>query len=82
MEISTDQSSSTPKIIAAIKAILVYCSCIAIAAGAIFYRAIKVLKPHFSRLLSAGGEHRYPTNGTTRASAGGRRFASDHRNTQ
>jgi immune inhibitor A len=40
METNTAQSSSTPKIIAAIVAILVCCSCIAIAvAGAFFYRA-------------------------------------------
>jgi immune inhibitor A len=40
MQIDTTPSSSTPKIIAAIVAILVCCSCIAIAAaGAIFYRA-------------------------------------------
>jgi immune inhibitor A len=40
METSTNPSSSTPKIIAAIVAILVCCSCIAIAAaGAIFFRA-------------------------------------------
>ena len=40
METSTNQSSSTPKIIAAIIAILVCCSCIAIAAaGAIIFRA-------------------------------------------
>jgi immune inhibitor A len=40
METSTNQSSSTPKIIGAIVAILVCCSCIAIAAaGVFFYRA-------------------------------------------
>jgi immune inhibitor A len=40
METSTNQSSSTPKIIAVIVAILVCCSCIAIsAAGAIIFRA-------------------------------------------
>jgi hypothetical protein len=40
METSPNQSSSTPKIIAAIVAILVCCSCIAIAAaGALIYRA-------------------------------------------
>ncbi|HUE99744.1 MAG TPA: hypothetical protein VMN99_10845 [Anaerolineales bacterium] len=40
METSTNQSSSTPKIIGAIAAILVCCSCIAIAAaGTFFYRA-------------------------------------------
>ena len=40
METGSAQSSSTPRIIAAIVAILVCCSCVAIAAaGAIFYRA-------------------------------------------
>jgi immune inhibitor A len=45
METSTSQSSSTPKIIAAIVAILVCCSCIAIvAAGAFFYRAYQSIE--------------------------------------
>ena len=45
METSTNQSSSTPKIIAAIVAILVCCSCIAIAAaGAFFYRAYQSIE--------------------------------------
>src|SRR5688572_29173107 len=40
METSTNSSSSTPKIIAAIVAILVCCSCVAItAAGALYFRA-------------------------------------------
>jgi immune inhibitor A len=48
METSTDQSSSTPKIIAAIVAILVCCSCIAIAAaGAIIFRASRNINAPF-----------------------------------
>ena len=50
MEIdNTQPSSSTPKIIAAIVAILICCSCIAIgAAGAIFYRAYQSVETPFS----------------------------------
>ena len=48
METGTTQSSSTPKIIAAIVAILVCCSCIAIAAaGAFFYRAYQGIDTEF-----------------------------------
>lgn len=46
METSANQSSSVPKIIAAIVAILVCCSCIAIAgAGALIYRAYQNVEP-------------------------------------
>ena len=49
METSPNQSSSTPKIIAAIVAILVCCSCIAIAAaGAFFYTAYRSVDTPFS----------------------------------
>lgn len=48
METSTKQSSSTPKIIAAIVAILVCCSCIAIAAaGALIFRASRSIDTPF-----------------------------------
>ena len=48
METSTNPSSSTPKIIAAIVAILVCCSCVAIvAAGALFFRASQTIDVPF-----------------------------------
>src|SRR5215211_7133980 len=48
METSTNPSSSTPKIIAAIVAILVCCSCIAIAAaGALYFRASQSINVPF-----------------------------------
>lgn len=48
METSTTQTSSTPKIIAAIVAILVCCSCIAIAAaGALIFRASRNINVPF-----------------------------------
>ena len=48
METSTKPSSSTPKIIAAIVAILVCCSCVAIvAAGALFFRASQTIDVPF-----------------------------------
>ena len=49
MEIEPTPSSSTPKIIAAIVAILVCCSCIAIAAaGALFYNVYRSVETPFS----------------------------------
>jgi hypothetical protein len=49
METGTSQSSSMPKIIAGIVAILVCCSCVAIvAAGAFFYQAYQSIETPFS----------------------------------
>jgi hypothetical protein len=61
METSSNQSSNLPKIIGAIVAILVCCSCIAIAvAGVIGYQAFNLLPPEISTVISPTEEFTTP----------------------
>ena len=61
METSSNQSSNLPKIVGVIVAILVCCSCIAIAAaGVIGYRAFTLLPPEISTAISPTEEFTTP----------------------
>jgi immune inhibitor A len=61
METSSNQSSNVPKIVGVIVAILVCCSCIAIAAaGVIAYRAFTLLPPEISTAISPTEEFTTP----------------------
>ena len=61
MEASSNQSSNLPKIIGVIVAILVCCSCIAIAvAGVIAYRAFTLVPPEISTAISPTQEFTTP----------------------
>ncbi|HEX9837802.1 MAG TPA: hypothetical protein VGA72_00575 [Anaerolineales bacterium] len=61
METSSNQSSNLPKIIGVIAAILVCCSCIAIAAaGVIGYQAFNLLPPEISTAISPTQEFTTP----------------------
>jgi immune inhibitor A len=61
METSNNQSSNVPKIVGAIVAILVCCSCIAIAAaGVIGYQAFNLLPPEISTPISPTEEFTTP----------------------
>ena len=61
METSSNQSSNLPKIVGVIVAILVCCSCIAIAAaGVIGYRAFTLLPPETSTAISPTEEFTTP----------------------
>jgi hypothetical protein len=61
METSSNQSSNVPKIIAVIAAVLVCCSCIAIAAaGVIGYQAFNLLPPEISTAISPAQEFTTP----------------------
>jgi immune inhibitor A len=61
METSSNQASNVPKIIAVIAAILVCCSCVAIAAaGVIGYQAFNLLPPEISTAISPAEEFTTP----------------------
>jgi len=61
METSSNQSSNVPKIVGVIVAILVCCSCIAIAAaGVIGYRAFTLLPPEISTAIPPAEEFTTP----------------------
>jgi immune inhibitor A len=61
METSSSQSSNVPKIVGAIVAILVCCSCVAIiAAGVIGYQAFNLLPPEISTAISPTEEFTTP----------------------